>query len=67
MDLLSCFFGKKIGAKYSAFWWSRASAWIARTLHKFLFVRHALFNYVDDALLLLPSSVAPSLATCVTI
>lgn len=58
----SCYFG----AKYSAYWWSRASAWIVRTLHKFLFVRRALFNYVDDGLALLPSSVAPLLATCVT-
>ena len=30
------------------------------------FVRHALFIYVDDGLVLLPSSVAPLLATCVT-
>ena len=55
----SCFFG----AKWSAYWWSRVGAWIVRMLHRFIFVPHGLFLYVDDGLLLVQKSVAPLIAS----
>ena len=54
-----CYFG----AKYSAYWWSRVGGWITRMLHRFVWVSHALFLYVDDGMLLVPKSVAPLLAS----
>ena len=54
-----CYFG----AKYSAYWWSRVGGWITRMLHRFVWVSHALFLYVDDGMLLLPKPVAPLLAS----
>eukprot|EP00434_Breviolum_minutum_P007958 symbB.v1.2.007019.t1/scaffold427.1/size208084/1 len=53
-----CYFG----AKYSAYWWSRVGGWITRMLHRFVWVSHALFLYVDDGMLV-PKSVAPLLAS----
>ena len=54
-----CYFG----AKYSAYWWARVGGWITRMLHRFVWVSHALFLYVDDGMLLLPKPVAPLLAS----
>ena len=54
-----CYFG----AKYSAYWWARVGGWVTRMLHRFVWVSHALFLYVDDGVLLLPKSVAPLLAS----
>ena len=51
----SCYFG----AKYSAYWWSRVGAWLVRMLHRFLWISHACFLYVDDGLVLVPKDVAP--------
>lgn len=55
----SCYFG----AKYSAFWWARVGAWLVRMMHRFIWVSHACFLYVDDGLILVPTDVAPFLAT----
>ena len=55
----SCYFG----AKYSAYWWSRVGAWLVRMLHRFLWISHACFLYVDDGLVLVPKDVAPLLAS----
>ena len=54
-----CYFG----AKYSAYWWARVGGWATRMLHRFVWVSHALFLYVDDGMLLLPKPVAPLLAS----
>ena len=54
-----CYFG----AKYSAYWWARVGGWVTRMLHRFVWVSHALFLYVDDGMLLLPKPVAPLLAS----
>ena len=54
----SCYFG----AKYSAYWWSRVGAWLVRMLHRFIYIRHGCFLYVDDGIILLPASSAPLLA-----
>ena len=51
----SCFFG----TKWSAYWWSRVGAWLVRMLHRFIWLQHGLWLYVDDGMLLLPKSVAP--------
>ena len=41
------------GGKWSAYWWGRVSSALLRLLHRFLYVFHAAFTYVDDSLLAL--------------
>ena len=55
----SCYFG----AKFSAFWWARTGAWLVRMLHRWIFIKHGLWLYVDDGFILLPKNVAPLIAT----
>eukprot|EP00435_Cladocopium_sp_Y103_P046226 s1410_g13.t1 len=58
----SCYFG----AKFSAYWWARTGAWLTRMLHKFIYLRHGFWLYVDDGLLLVPKRIAPLIAaTCI--
>ena len=42
-----CYFG----ARWSAFWFSRAGSFILRLLHRFFYIAHAAFLYVDDCFL----------------
>ena len=43
---------------FSAYWWARFASFLIRALHLLLWLRHALFAYVDDFLLKQPASVA---------
>ena len=51
------------GCSWAAYWWSRVGAAFVRLAHRFIFVKHFLGLFVDDALALFPSSVAPMLAS----
>ena len=51
------------GCSWAAYWWSRVGAALVRIAHRFLYVKHFLGLFVDDALALFPSSVAPMLAS----
>ena len=44
------------GGKFSAFWWSRVGAFLIRLLHQLLGQGHKAFIYVDDLLLIAPST-----------
>ena len=55
----TCFFG----CRWAAYWFSRASSFLVRLLHRWVWIPHALWVYVDDGLLLLPADVAPLVAT----
>ncbi len=50
------------GASWSAYWWARTAAAYVRLMHHFLWVSHGLLMYVDDALFMFKSSVAPLMA-----
>ena len=54
----SCYFG----CKWAAFWFARVGAWLVRQLHRFIWIKHGLFLYVDDGLAMLPADVAPLVA-----
>ena len=47
------------GARASGYFWSRVAGLMVRTFHHILHVRHALFQYVDDLLVLLEKSTSP--------
>ena len=47
------------GARASGYFWSRVAGLMVRTFHHMLHVRHALFQYVDDLLVLLESTTSP--------
>ena len=44
------------GGRFSAFWWARFGAYLIRLLHRWLAAPHKAFLYVDDILVLIPSS-----------
>ena len=46
------------GAKWSGWWWGRVSSALMRLVHRLIHRYHFGFIYVDDMLLLLPSSIA---------
>ena len=50
---------EKSWVAFSSYWWSRVGAWLVRVLHRFIWLQHGLWLYVDDGMLLLPKSVAP--------
>ena len=55
------------GATFSAMWFARLGSFFVRALHLLIFVRHALFLYVDDFLLLQDIDVLDVTASlCVT-
>ena len=47
------------GARASGNFWSRVAGLMVRTFHRLLHVRHALFQYVDDLLVLLEAATSP--------
>ena len=47
------------GARASGYFWSRVAGLMVRSLHRILHVRHALFQYVDDLLILLEATTSP--------
>ena len=47
------------GARASGYSWSRVAGLMVRTFHRLLHVRHALFQYVDDLLVLLEAATSP--------
>lgn len=53
-----CYFG----ARWSAFWFSRVGSFLLRHLHRYIWIAHAAFLYVDDGLCLLPAEVGPLIA-----
>ena len=55
----TCYFG----CRWAAYWFSRVGSWLVRLLHRFIWIQHGLFLYVDDGLEFLPCSVGPLLAT----
>ena len=57
----SCFFG----CKWAAYWFSRVGAFLVRLLHRWIWLKHGLFLYVDDGLILLPAPIAPLVACSV--
>ena len=57
----SCFFV----AKWAPYWFARLGAQLVRFLHSFIFLKHAVFLYVDDGLILMPSKIAPLVSCCV--
>ena len=55
------------GATFSALWFARLGSFFVRALHLLIFVRHALFLYVDDFLLIQDLEVLDITASlCVT-
>ena len=46
------------GAAFSAFWWTRLSAFFIRFLHLLIFLKHSLCAYVDDFYMVQPCEVA---------
>ena len=57
----SCYFG----CRWAAYWFSRLGGLLVRLLHQFVRIPHGLLLYVDDGILLVPTSVAPLVAaTC---
>ena len=54
----SCYFG----CRWAAYWFSRVGAFLVRHCHRFLWVKHGLFIYVDDGLALFPREVCPILS-----
>ena len=55
------------GATFSAFWWGRLGAWLVRILHRFIWVQHGLWLFVDDFLLTQSQTVLPVFATLLAI
>ena len=49
----------EFGARASGYSWSRMAGLMVRTFHRLLHVRHALFQYVDDLLVLLEAATSP--------
>ena len=47
------------GARASGYFWSRVAGLMVRTFHRILHIRHALFQYVDDLLILLEAATSP--------
>ena len=47
------------GARASGYFWARVAGLMVRTFHRLLHVRHALFQYVDDLLVLLEATTSP--------
>jgi len=47
------------GARASGYFWSRVAGLMVRTFHHILHVRHALFQYVDNLLVLLEAATSP--------
>ena len=47
------------GGRFSAFWWARMGAYLVRLLHRWLAAPHRAYLYVDDLLILTPSSRTP--------
>ena len=47
------------GARASGYFWARVAGLMVRTFHRLLHVRHALFQYVDDLLVLLEAATSP--------
>ena len=47
------------GARASGYFWSRVAGLMVRSFHRILHVRHALFQYVDDLLILLEATTSP--------
>lgn len=58
----SCFFG----CNWAAYWFARVGSYFVRLLHRWIWLQHGLFLYVDDGLVLLPQSVSP-LVTATTL
>ena len=54
------------GCSWAALWWSRVGAATVRCLHRLIWVKHGLWLYVDDYLMLFPQSVAP-LLSCLSV
>ena len=46
------------GCKWAAYWFSRVGAFLVRLLHRWIWLKHGLFLYVDDGLILLPAPIA---------
>ena len=51
----SCYFG----CKWAAYWFARVGSYIVWRLHRWIWLQHGLFLYVDDGLVVLPQSVSP--------
>ena len=47
------------GCRWAAYWFSRVSSFLVRHLHRYIFIAHGLFCYVDDGLILIPAQIAP--------
>ena len=47
------------GARASGYFWARVAGLMVRTFHRLLHVKHALFQYVDDLLVLLEATTSP--------
>lgn len=55
------------GARASGYYWSRVAGLMVRCFHNFLHVRHALFQYVDDLLILLEAATSPIWISILTV
>ena len=55
------------GAIFSAHWWGRIGAFLVRLLHSAVYIKHALWLYVDDFLLAQRMDVLPLAAAFVSI
>ena len=54
-----------LGACFSDAWWSRMGRVLIRICHRFLFIQHGGWLYVDDFLFRLEATTAPLVATCI--
>ena len=64
-DRLFCYRTCYFGCKWAAYWFSRVGAFLVRHLHRWIYIGHGLWLYVDDGFVLLPAQVSPLLATCI--
>ena len=55
------------GARASGYFWSRVAGLMVRSFHRILHVQHALFQYVDDLLILLDATTSPIWVSILTL
>lgn len=55
------------GAIFNAHWWGRIGAFLVRLLHSAVYIKHALWLYVDDFLLTQRMDILPITAALVSI
>ena len=55
------------GAKFSQHWWGRLGSFLLRFYHAFLYIKHAMYLFVDDYLLTSLAKLLPLQATILVI